>query len=465
MRRSSIKRLVMTGTMAIVIAGVTVGTALGTHHAGRSDMIRNSIEDGTARNVIFFLGDGMGTSEVTIARNYELGAAGRFAGLDALPFSGYSTTWAVQESNPSLPEYVTDSAAAATAWATGHKTANGRLSTTAGTDRDLTTILELAKWRGYATGNVSNADITDATPAALDSHVSNRDCYGPADMGLCPTDKKSAGGAGSIAEQTVDHGVDVVLGGGKSRFDQVIPAGEPNAGKTVTQTAVDQGYQVVTDRSGLSAAKSGKKLLGLFAPVHMTTDWTGTAATAYPGTAAQTCNEAYRAIVAPNEPSLVEMTKKALDVLDAKTRGHRNGFFLQVEGALIDKQDHAQNPCAQIGDTVAFDQSIQLALAYAKRHPDTLIIVTADHGQTSQIVSAPQSASHHSPGATATLVTADGANMVVNYATTMPGTSQDHTGTEVPVMAQGPQAANVLGVNDETDLFDLMNRAMSGFAW
>ena len=416
MRRSSIKRVVMTGTVAVVIAGISVGTALATHHEGRSDAIRHEIQDGKARNVIFFLGDGMGTSEVTVARNYALGAAGHFDGLDALPFSGYSTTWALQESNPSLPEYVPDSASAATAWATGHKTANGRLSTTAGTDKDLKTILEIAKQYGYTTGNVSNADITDATPAALDSHVNNRDCCGPLEMGLCPQDKKSVGGPGSIAEQTVDHGVDVVLGGGKSRFDEVIPAGEPNAGQTVTQTAVSQGYQVVTDRSQLLSATSGKKLLGLFAPVHMTPDWTGAPATAYPGSGPQTCNESYRSIVAPSEPSLVDMTKKALDVLDAKSNHHRNGFFLQVEAALIDKQDHAANPCGQIGDTVALDQSIQLARAYAKKHPDTLIIVTADHGQTSQIISGPQNASHHSPGAISQLTAADGTNAVATPA-------------------------------------------------
>jgi len=464
MRSSRIKRAVMTGAVAVVIAGVAVGTALGTHHAGRSDAIRHEIWDGKAKHVIFFLGDGMGTSEITIARNYALGADGRFAGLDALPFTGYSTTWSVQESNPSLPEYVTDSAAGATAWATGHKTSNGRLSTTAGTDKDLRTIFEIAKDHGYATGNVSTADLTDATPAALDSHINNRGCYGPLDMSLCPQDKKSVGGLGSIAEQTTDHNVDVLLGGGKSRFDEVIPAGEPNAGKTVSQTALDRGYQIVTNRADMLAAKPGKKLLGMFAPVNMTTEWNGALATPYPGTGPQRCNESYHSTVAPNEPSLAEMTKAAINLLDKK--GGRYGasnFFLQVEGASIDKQDHAQDPCGQIGETVAFDKAIQVGLAYAKTHPDTLIIVTADHGHTSQIISGPQTASHHSPGAISTLTTADETNMIVNYATTLSGTSQDHTGTEVPVMAQGPQATDVLGVTDNTDLFYLMERALGEY--
>ena len=82
------------------------------------------------------------------------------------------------------------------------------------------------------------------------------------------------------------------------------------------------------------------------------------------------------------------MTSKALRLLDQQTRSSRKGFFLQVEGASIDKQDHAANPCGQIGETVEFDKSIQLALRYQRNHPDTLVVVTADHGHTSQIVEA-----------------------------------------------------------------------------
>ncbi len=80
------------------------------------------------------------------------------------------------------------------------------------------------------------------------------------------------------------------------------------------------------------------------------------------------------------------MTKKAKRLLDAKSKHSRKGFYLQVEGASIDKQDHAANPCGQIGETVEFDRSIAVAQQYAKSHPDTLVIVTADHGHTSQII-------------------------------------------------------------------------------
>jgi alkaline phosphatase len=98
-------------------------------------------------------------------------------------------------------------------------------------------------------------------------------------------------------------------------------------------------------------------------------------------------------------PHPSDMTAKAIQLLSTKVEGDpRKGFFLQVEGASIDKQDHAQNPCGQIGETVEFDRSIQVALDWAKNNPDTLIVVTADHGHTSQIID-PQTDADHSPGA------------------------------------------------------------------
>ncbi|HKN55224.1 MAG TPA: alkaline phosphatase, partial [Amycolatopsis sp.] len=132
-------------------------------------------------------------------------------------------------------------------------------------------------------------------------------------------------------------------------------------------------------------------------------------------------------------------------------------FFLQVEGASIDKQDHAANPCGQIGETVGFDDAIAAGLAYARSHPDTLVVVTADHGHTSQII--PNDAK--SPGQTATLITHDGVPMTINYATNTPGESQEHTGTQVRIAGYGPQAANVVGVTDQTDLFHTFSRALA----
>lgn len=377
--------------------------------------------------------------------------------LDTLPKTGEYTTYSVQEDNPSNPDYVTDSAAAGTAWATGDKTSNGRISTTPSTDKDLKTILELAQQKDMRTGDVSTADITDATPAVLASHVNSRDCKGPQDMAQCPQDTKSNGGSGSIAEQEVDHGVDVLLGGGRDRYEQRITGGQ-YAGQTVTDSAKAQGYNVVTNTSELQSAGSDGKLLGLFAPGNMALEWSGQLAAPEPGTGPQRCQEGQRP---PDQPSLEAMTNKALEILDqgkgAKGKGKATGnpgFFLQVEGASIDKQDHAFNPCGQIGETVAFDKAVQASLDYASKNPDTLVVVTGDHAHTSQII--PTDAK--SPGKVSTLITADNQPMKVNYATDVG--IQQHTGSQIRIAAQGPQANRVLGVTDNTDLFTTMNRAL-----
>lgn len=453
-----------TALLSIIPTGATFADDDSAARADKTRQLRHAIVGGRARNVILFLGDGMGDSEITIARNYHVGAAGRLA-LDTLPLTGAYTTYPVQEGNPALPEYVTDSAASGTGWATGHKTSNGRISTVAGSSgvAPYTTILELAQAAGFRTGDVSTAEITDATPAVLASHVNSRSCQGPANMGPCPAYKKSAGGPGSIAEQLVEHRVDVLLGGGKTRFDQVIDGG-PFLGQTVIQEAQALGYTVVTDAAQLAGVMPGQPVLGLFKSGNMSLEWTGQLAQPFPGSGPQRCTEDQRPA---NEPSLADMTAKALELLDApagaRDRGRAHGqpgFFLQVEGASIDKQDHAANPCGQIGETVAFDKAVAVGLEYAKTHPDTLVIVTADHAHSAQIIElVPANQTNH-PGAFSVLTTVDGADMTVNYATEPYGTSQDHTGAQVRIAAQGPQAANVAGVSDQTDLFHTMARAL-----
>jgi len=213
---------------------------------------------GKAKYVIYLLGDGMGQSEITLARNYAYGAAGRLPGIDTPGFTGDITTYAVQEADPSKPEYVTDSAASGTAWATGHKTSNGRISTTAKTDLILPTIFEQAAKKGWATATSPRPRSPTQTPAVLASHVNERGCQGPADMAACPQYKKSAGGLGSIAEQEVDHKSDVILGGGKARFDQLVDGG-PFAGKTVIDQAKALGYSVVTDTAGPRRGQEGTR--------------------------------------------------------------------------------------------------------------------------------------------------------------------------------------------------------------
>jgi alkaline phosphatase len=148
------------------------------------------------------------------------------------------------------------------------------------------------------------------------------------------------------------------------------------------------------------------------------------------------------------------MTRSALGLLTGPPR--EKGFFLQVEGASIDKAAHEANPCIQIGETMGFDDAVGVAVDYAGDHPDTLVIVTADHGQAGQIIAD----GSVSPGSTATVITADGAPMTINYATAGATRAQQHTGTQVRVAARGPQAANVVGVHDQTEVFGIVRRAL-----
>ena len=409
-------------------------------------------------NVVLLIGDGMGDSEITIARNYQYGAAGRLE-MDALPATGTATTYALLEEDPSKINYVTDSAAGGTAWATGHKTSNGRISTEAATNKALPTILELAQKLGYRTGNITTAELTDATPAVLASHTSSRGCQGPMDMKACEGEKKSAGGLGSIAEQLIDHHVDVLMGGGRRRFEGRIDGG-PYDGQTVLQAAERQGYRIVETASALNSLAPGDKVLGLFHPGNMSLEWSGDPAISFPGSGPQKCQEFQRPL---NEPSLLVMTLKAMQLLDTTQSGP--GFFLQVEGAQIDKSDHVARPCEQIGETIAFDNAVKLVMDYARAHPDTLVIVTADHGHTSQIVpTLTDKDLDHPAGLMSTLVTTDKSPMTISYATNAICCSRDHamehTGVQVRVAAMGPYSAGVSGTHDMTDVFRLIAKAI-----
>lgn len=126
---------------------------------------------------------------------------------------------------------------------------------------------------------------------------------------------------------------------------------------------------------------------------------------------------------------------KAIELLDEKSSTNDKGFFLQIEGASIDKRAHDAEPCEQIGETIAFDNSVKQALEFAASNPETLIVVTADHAHTPQIIPMPEESEH--PGYFITLVTKEGANMTVNYATSPFGESQDHTGAQARIGMKG----------------------------
>ncbi len=144
---------------------------------------------------------------------------------------------------------MTDSAASATAWTTGVKTYNGALGVDIH-ENSHQTILELAKAAGLATGNVSTAELQDATPAALVAHVTSRKCYGPTVTSeKCPSNALE-GGKGSITEQLLNARPDVTLGGGAKTFAETATAGEWQ-GKTLREQAQARGYQIVTDAASL----------------------------------------------------------------------------------------------------------------------------------------------------------------------------------------------------------------------
>lgn len=444
--------LVMVGGLA----GAAVSGPLSEHGGARrlagdqSTAVKNAIDKGRAQNVILLIGDGMGDSEITSARNYAHGAAGRFPGIDALPLTGQYTTYSLTKAGK--PDYVPDSAATGSAWATGTKTYDNAVSV------DINgvpqpTLLELAKARGLKTGNVTTSEIQDATPAVLASHISARSCYGPvATSRTCPEAALENGGLGSITEQILRTRADVTLGGGARTFAETARAGR-YAGRTLLQQAEARRYQVVDSAAELSSVRRAdqrRPVLGLFAPGNLPVRYTGPAATRTGGAQpAQRCtNNAARPA---SQPTLAQMTRKAISLLD-----NRKGFFLQVEGASIDKQDHAADACGQIGETVDLDEAVQAALRFARADGNTSVFVTADHAHTSQIVEAGST----TPGLTVNLLTADDQPMTLNYATAPAGGSQQHTGSQLRIAGYGPRAANVVGLTDQTDLFFTISDAL-----
>ncbi|WP_375000138.1 alkaline phosphatase [Aeromicrobium sp. CTD01-1L150] len=442
------------GTAAVVGALALAGTtAIGASGGAedRSAELASKIDPQKPRNVILIIGDGMDDSMITAARNYELGADGRFA-LDELPFTGAMTTHGYKVGEgPDYPiAYVSDSAPTASAWSTGKKTVDSRVSQGPSTDlevpgEDYETVLQKYRDAGKRTGNVSTAELTDATPAAAATSINNRACQGPEDLETCTEAQKANGGKGSIAEQLVDNEIDVILGGGAQRFAQ-----EADEGGTVSDYATEElDYNVVSDRSELDSVGSLEEgpILGLFSEGNMTPHYEPLVA--QPGGAGgpdTQCSDADRG----DEPSLSEMTGKAIELLDNK-----KGFFLQTESAMIDKQEHASDICGAIGDLREIDATVKVALEYQKSNPDTLIIVTADHAHSTQIVGSADGGKQ-----TATVRTADGDPLTVAYSTQDEGSA--HTGSQIRVAASGPQAANVTGTIDQTDLFGIMARGASG---
>ena len=457
-----------------------------------------AIGNKSAKNVVLFIGDGMGDSEITVARNYLKGVNGHFDGLDAVgqpgalddveAGTGQYTTFSLgsnssdsavgkdgkgnlnANSNPGKITAVTDSSASGSAWATGTKTYNNAVDVDVYGNPQLN-LFELAKAAGKATGNVTTAEIQDATPAVLESHSSERGCYGPqgktdgssndAAKRCLVNQLKENGGIGSISEQLLDTRADVTIGGGSKYFRQTVQGGE-YAGKTVWEQAKEMGYQTVeNDPAAMNALgyKEGQPVLALMSDGNMPTKFNASKATAK-----DPSKDANPTVCTVNDQwlgnqgsSLKDMSKKALELLNANPASQSNGFFLQIEGASIDKQDHAGNACGQIGETDDFDQAISYVLQNVDLS-DTLVIVTADHAHTSQILTA-----QPAYALSTVLKTADGNNMVVSYGTAQEdsrdeeggynGGDMEHTGTQLRIAASGPGAQRVIGLTDQTDNF------------
>ncbi|MBC7669026.1 MAG: alkaline phosphatase, partial [Gemmatimonadaceae bacterium] len=285
-----------------------------------------------AKNIILMIGDGMGVTHIDAARQRYYGAAGQL-NMEKFPTLGTVSTYAV-EPGSAKPNYVTDSASAATAWSSGVKTYNAALGVDA-KGSVVPTLMELAKQAGFRTGNVSTAEITDATPAGQMSHALARGCQGPVYSTKACQDLEITGEelptsdvrVTPIADQIARNGTaDVILGGGLGRFDASDETALKQQGYAVLGSVAGQVPATKTDL----AAAGGKKVFGLFNKGNLTVEKTKQENPSAP--------EA-------QEPSLPEMTRKAISLLgDKSSKG--KGFYLQIEGALIDKRSHA-NDAAQ----------------------------------------------------------------------------------------------------------------------
>lgn len=339
-----------------------------------------------AKNVILFVGDGMGISTLTAARildGQQRGVDGEFNRLsfERFPNLALSVT-------ASANQQTSDSAPTATAMVAGIKTNDGAISvdqTIARSEasaqvtaaKSVKTILERAEERGMSTGVVSTARITHATPAVNYAHIANRDWEANNSLPPGATVK-------DIAAQLIDFpygdGLEVALGGGRTYFlprpatggndpeYSSIP-GRRTDGRDLTaewkQSHAKSAY--VWNKAQFDAVDPAttKRLLGLFEPSHMR-------------------YEHDRATDAAGEPSLADMTRKAIQML----RKNGKGFYLMVEAGRIDHAHHAGNAHRALTDTIQLSEAVEVARQMTS-DADTLIIVTADHSHTMTIAGYP----------------------------------------------------------------------------
>ena len=288
------------------------------------------------KNIIVMIPDGLSSDGYTLTRWYKAydEKTGEFdtdamLALDEMSSGLVRTYW----TNGKIIGAVTDSAPAATAFATGVKT-NDKFVGVTPHSTPVASILEAANLIGKSTGIVVTCNVQHATPAAFTSHYNDRSKY---DI---------------IGEQQAYNNIDVMLGGGSMYL--VSPYRKD--GENIIKELKSTDYEYVTTKEEMNAVKSGK-IWGMFAADAMAYDFD--------------IKEN-----APNEPTLAEMTAKAIELLSQ----NEEGFFLMVEGSKVDWAAHANDPIGLISDTLAFDAAVKVALDYAKEHQDTMIIAMTDHG-------------------------------------------------------------------------------------
>ncbi|WP_299004371.1 alkaline phosphatase [uncultured Shewanella sp.] len=330
-----------------------------------------------AKNVILFIGDGMGISTLTAARILEgqqqighQGGEENFLSFERFPYSGLVKTY---NTNQQVP----DSAGTMTAMATGVKTKAGVLSVSdtslrsnclSSKGNELITLIDLANGKGLSTGVVSTARLTHATPAALYAKTPQRQWESDANL----SDEAIDNGCLDIAYQLVmrnkGEALTVALGGGRQNFitedtiDGEASQGKRQDGLDLTKKWVENfdNAVYVWNKAGFDAldVENTSHLLGLFNPSHMEF-------------------EADRLTDSAGEPSLTEMTTKSIEILSKNEKG----YFLMVEAGRIDHAHHAGNAQRALYDTIELSNAVRAAVENTDP-TDTLIIVTADHSHT-----------------------------------------------------------------------------------
>jgi alkaline phosphatase len=349
------------------------------------ERLRVTLNTNRAKNVILFVGDGMGISTVTAGRIYEgqkrsVDGESNSLTMEKLPFAALSKTY-------THDAQVADSAPTAVAMVTGVKTRNDVIGVNSEVEvgdcagskgKEVLSLAAMAERAGQATGVVSTARITHATPASMYAHTPHRDWEGDANM----TSEAIAAGCKDIAQQLASwsygDGFDVIFGGGRDRFlpeTMNDPEDTDKKGSRKDGRNLVQEWQNRYSNSGVFLWNKDQfdkldtktpHVMGLFERSHMR-------------------YEADRLKDNGGEPSLAEMTVKSIDILSQNP----TGFFLMVEGGRIDHAHHDGNAYRSLEDMVAFDNAIKAALDKVNL-AETLVIVTADHSHTLTISGYPK---------------------------------------------------------------------------